>query len=191
MPGGRFCLNANGEVAVETVGSGRILEPTVVVPNDATRVVISAEGTVSFRFSSSTQLQQVATIQLAKFINPQGLRRIGENLYAETDGGGAAMLDKPGANGIGTLRQGWIEESNVDLRREIAEWKRVRRMCRELRGLLVDDLSSSHSAEKNEQHVSGADTDDGKLGGLRNGDHTDRLSELPSGPKRHSEPRQQ
>ena len=136
MPRGRFCLNANGQVVVEAADSGRLLEPAITVPNDASHVAISAEGAVSWRIPSSTVLQQAGTIQLARFINPQGMRRIGDNLYAETDGGGTAELGNPGASGMGKFRQGWIEESNVNLAEEIAEWKRVRRICRDLRKLL-------------------------------------------------------
>ena len=82
---------------MEAADSGRLLEPAITVPNDASHVAISAEGAVSWRIpDSSTVLQQAGTIQLARFINPQGLRRIGDNLYAETDGGGTAELGNPG-----------------------------------------------------------------------------------------------
>src|SRR5262249_40927774 len=108
---GHFCLNANGNVVVEAADSCRLLEPAITVPHDATRVVIGAEGTVAWRIPGSTSLQQGGTIQLAKFINLQGLRRIGENLYAESDGSGTAQVGNPGNNGFGKLRQGWIEKS--------------------------------------------------------------------------------
>jgi flagellar basal-body rod protein FlgG len=133
---GRFCLNANGNVVVEAADSCRLLEPAITVPSDATRVVMGSDGTVAWRIPGSTSLQQGGTIQLAKFINPQGLRRIGDNLYTETDGCGTAQTGDPGENGFGKLRQGSIEESNVDLEDEIAEWKRVRKICRSLQKLL-------------------------------------------------------
>ena len=81
---GRFCLNANGQVVVEAADSGRLLEPAITVPNDATHVAISAKGAISWRIPSSAVLQQSGTIQLVRFINPQGMRRIGGNLYVET-----------------------------------------------------------------------------------------------------------
>ena len=135
---GHFCLNATGQIVVEAADSCRVLEPAIVVPSDATRVVIGSDGAISWRIPDSSTLQQAGTIQLAKFINPQGLRRIGENLYAETEGCGTAQIGNPGGSGFGKLRQGWIEESNVDLAEEIADWKRVRRICRELRKLLAE-----------------------------------------------------
>jgi flagellar basal-body rod protein FlgG len=133
---GRFCLNANGQIVLEAADSCRLLEPAITVPSDATRVAISADGTIAWRTPGSNSLQQGGTIQLAKFINPQGLRRIGDNLYAESDGSGTAQTGDAGENGFGKLRQGWIEQSNVDLEDEIAEWKRVRKTCRSIRKLL-------------------------------------------------------
>ncbi len=135
---GQFCLNATGQIVVEAADSCRVLEPAIVVPHNATGIMISSDGALSWRTPDSSTLQQAGTIQFAKFLNPQGLRRIGENLYADTDGCGTAQVGSPGENGIGKLRQGWIEESNVDLAEEIAEWKRVRRICRELRKLLEE-----------------------------------------------------
>jgi flagellar basal-body rod protein FlgG len=133
---GRFCLNANGQIVIEATDSSRLLEPAITVPSDATRVVVGVDGTMRWRVPGSSALQEGGTIQLAKFINPQGLRRIGNNLYAESDGSGTAQVGSPGENSFGKLRQGWIEESNVDLEDEIAEWKRVRKTCRALRKLL-------------------------------------------------------
>ena len=136
---GHFAQNCNGQIAVEAADSGRLLEPAITIPNDATRVVISPEGTVSYRTPTSATLQQAGTIQLAGFINPQGLRRIGENLYAETDGCGTATTGTPGANSFGKLRQGWIEESQ---RRSSPGNERMETRaadCRELRALLEDE----------------------------------------------------
>ncbi len=76
---------------------------------------------------------------MADFINPQGLLKIGENLYQESDGSGACQTGTPGSNNFGKIRQGWIEKSNVDLRQETAEWKRLRRTYRAIRSILEEE----------------------------------------------------
>ena len=73
---------------------------------------------------------------MANFINPEGLLKLGENLYEESDGSGTCQTSVARANGFGKIRQGWIEKSNVDLRQEIAEWKRIRQACRTIRTLM-------------------------------------------------------
>ena len=133
---GHFSQNANGQLVVASAKSGRLLEPAITIPNDATCISIGPQGVVAYLAPSSTKLTQAGTIQLANFTNVQGLTKIGENLYQESDGSGACQTASPGSNGCGTLQQGWIEKSNVDLPEEIATWKRIRRTCRELRSLL-------------------------------------------------------
>jgi flagellar basal-body rod protein FlgG len=73
---------------------------------------------------------------MANFINPQGLVRIGENLYQESDGSGTPVTGCACTNGFGKIRQGWIERSNVDLRQELIEWKRIKQACQAIRSLL-------------------------------------------------------
>ncbi len=135
---GHLARNSNGQIVSESAKTGRLLEPAITIPADVTGISISPEGVVSYRLPDQQTLQQAGTIQLANFINPQGLLKIGENLYEETEGSGCATTGSPGSSGtgIGKVRQGWIEKSNVDLRREMAEWKRLRRTCRILRSLL-------------------------------------------------------
>lgn len=111
---GNFSQNANGAVVIGSANIGRLLEPSVTIPNDATNIGISAAGQVTWRTPGSQNLQQGPTIQLANFINPQGLLKLGENLYQETDASGAAQQANPGQNGMGTLQQGSLEQSNVD-----------------------------------------------------------------------------
>jgi len=133
---GHFAQNGSGQIVVESAHTGRLLEPAITIPNDATSLSINSVGVVSYRSPSSQKLQQAGTIQMANFINPAGLMKIGENLYQESDGSGTCQTGCPGSNGFGKIRQGWIERSNVDLRQEIGEWRRIRRTCRELRSLL-------------------------------------------------------
>ncbi len=137
---GHFAQNACGQIVVESAKTARSLEPAITLPADAVAIVISSGGVVSYRVPDQQTLTQAGTIQMANFINPQGLLKIGEHLYEETEGSGCATTGSPGSSGsgIGKIRQGWIEQSNVDLRQELAEWKRIRQTCRTIRSLLEE-----------------------------------------------------
>jgi len=136
---GHFAQNSNGQIVIGSAKTGRVLEPAITIPNDATSISINAEGVVSCRTPSSQHLQEVGTVQMAKFVNPEGLLQTGENLYEETDGSGTCQTGNPGSDGFGKIWQGWVERSNVDLREEISEWNRVRRVCRELRAIVKEE----------------------------------------------------
>ncbi|MBN2476194.1 MAG: flagellar basal-body rod protein FlgG [Pirellulales bacterium] len=111
---GNFSLNANGDIVMGSAGIGRLLEPPITLPTDATDISISPEGVVSVRVPGDTSLSQVGQIELAHFVNPEGLLRLGENLFSETDASGSALLANPGQDGLGTLQQNALESSNVD-----------------------------------------------------------------------------
>ena len=133
---GNFSRNANGDLVVGSANVGRLLEPPIAIPEDATDIVISAEGIVSVRQPGSPNLSQIGTIELVSFINPEGLLKLGENLYAETDSSGTALLSNPGQNGLGSLRQGMLEGANVQADRELLEWKKTADKLQVIRRLL-------------------------------------------------------
>ncbi len=110
---GNFSKNANGQIVMGSASIGRLLEPEITIPPDATAVQISAEGLVSVRQPGTQVLASVGQLELANFINPEGLLRLGENLYSETDASGPPTLSNPGLDGAGLLRQGVLEASNV------------------------------------------------------------------------------
>ena len=131
---------ARGQIVVESAKTARSLEPAITLPADAVDHRDQLGGSripIVFRPANA---DQAGTIQMANFINPQGLLKIGEHLYEETEGSGCATTGSPGSSGsgIGKIRQGWIEQSNVDLRQELAEWKRIRQTCRTIRSLLEE-----------------------------------------------------
>jgi len=111
---GNFSRNAEGQLVIGSASTGRLLQPSITIPQDATEIVISPEGKVSVRQPGSTRLTQVGNIELASFVNPEGLLKLGENLYAETDASGAPRNGTPGQDGLGVLRQGALEASNVE-----------------------------------------------------------------------------
>ena len=118
---GNLSKNANGQLVIGSANTGRLLEPPIQIPTDATDIIISPEGQVSVQQPGNNQLQVVGQMQLATFINPQGLIKRGENLYQESDGSGPPTQSNPGQNGTGTIQQSMIELSNVDPANELID----------------------------------------------------------------------
>lgn len=116
---GNFAVNANGQLVVGSSNTGRLVQPQISIPIDTTGIVISSEGNVSIQQFGQTQFSQVGQLQMAKFLNPEGLLAMGENLYQETLSSGAAIFGQPGINGLGTLMQNTLERSNVDPTNEL------------------------------------------------------------------------
>jgi len=91
----------------------------VTVPANATAISISGDGTVSATVPGTSTPQQIGTIALARFINPAGLTPLGSNLYAESAASGQPTAGTPGADGMGSLMQGFVETSNVNVVQEL------------------------------------------------------------------------
>lgn len=126
MPDGRSAYTRDG--AFKLTGDGRIvtaagypLTPDITVPEETREVVVNADGTVFARFADQVQPRQIGTLTLAAFVNEKGLEAIGGNLFVETAASGNPLIGEPGIDGVGTLRQGFLEESSVDVVAEITE----------------------------------------------------------------------
>jgi len=116
---GTFHLDAQGNVVT---ADGNPIEPAITLPADALSVTIGADGTVSVTQPGQTQAQQVGTIQLAMFPNPGGLNSVGNNLFLATTASGDPIIGTPGgAEGLGSLQQGYLEQSNVDVVQEFVQ----------------------------------------------------------------------
>jgi flagellar basal-body rod protein FlgG len=137
---GNFAVNSNGILVVGSSNTGRVLQPQISIPIDTTGIVISAEGNVSIQQFGQTQFSQVGQLQMAKFLNPEGLLSMGENLYQETLTSGAAIFGQPGTNGLGTVQQNSLERSNVDPTTE-----------------LIDLITTQRAFELNSQAVQAGD----------------------------------
>lgn len=124
---GNFTLNANGNLVMASADKGYLLQPNISIPQDAINVTVSGDGVVSYQQQGSTQIQIAGNIQIARFINNQGLLRQGDNLYTETTGSGNAQIGNPGTEGRGQLRQGFLEQSNVEPVRELVELIKTQR----------------------------------------------------------------
>lgn len=110
---GSFHLDRDGNLVTQ---DGDPIEPQIVVPPDAQSITIAPDGTVSYLQPGQTAAQNAGQIQLANFPNPAGLNSLGRNLYQPTDASGDPILGNPGGQeGLGTLLQGYIEQSNVSV----------------------------------------------------------------------------
>ena len=113
---GAFQLNDQGELVTS---SGYLVQPGLSIPDGAQSITIGSDGVVSVKLSGQTQPSQVGNLEIADFINPAGLQPVGENLYIETASSGPAQSGTPGLTGLGTLQQGALESSNVNVVAEL------------------------------------------------------------------------
>jgi flagellar basal-body rod protein FlgG len=110
---GSFKLNRDGNMVT---GDGDMLEPQIHIPAEAQTVTIATDGTVSYSLTGQSATQQAGQIQIANFANPGGLNALGGNLYTPTEASGDAIVGIPGSQqGMGTLLQGFSEQSNVSV----------------------------------------------------------------------------
>ncbi len=132
LPSGVSAYTRDGGLARSPDGQvvtsdGYVLVPDITIPDDARSISISADGEVFAYFVDQVQPQQLGQITLVGFSNPKGLEAIGSNLFTETAASGAPLVALPGTDGLGTLRQGYVEESSVDPVREITELIKAQR----------------------------------------------------------------
>ena len=124
MPDGSTNYTRDGSFQVDNQGrlvtaSGLPVANGVTVPANAKNVAIATDGTVTATIPGTTAPQQIGNIILATFINAAGLEPQGQNLFAESPASGQPNTGTPGANGIGTVTQGFLETSNVNVVQEL------------------------------------------------------------------------
>ncbi len=113
---GAFKMDSNGRIVTS---DGYPLIPEIVIPNNSTKITIGTDGTVSAVQAGQTSASTVGNIQLASFTNPAGLSSMGRNLYQQTDASGNPTTGTPGQTGLGTISQGFLEMSNVNVAEEM------------------------------------------------------------------------
>jgi flagellar basal-body rod protein FlgG len=127
MPNGTLAYSRNGNFSLNNAGAvvdanGDQLIPALTIPSNATSVSISTYGVVTAQLPGQNAATQLGQIQLATFPNPGGLSSQGNNLFLPTSSSGNAITDNPGGNtGMGTLQQGYLENSNVDVVTEFVQ----------------------------------------------------------------------
>jgi flagellar basal-body rod protein FlgG len=114
---GSFQLDPQGQLVTN---DGYLIDPGITVPQNATKVTISALGQVSAAIPGQTQPQVLGQIQMTRFVNKVGLQSIGDNFYLETAASGPPIDGTPGSEGFGTLQQGYLEDANVNAVTEIS-----------------------------------------------------------------------
>jgi flagellar basal-body rod protein FlgG len=124
MPDGTVAYTRDGSFKLSNVGqlvtaTGNPLAPPVIIPANASSITIGEDGTVSVEIYGGGGAQQLGQIQIARFVNAAGLTPLGGNLYKETIASGAPQLLNPGTQAAGTLRQGMLESSNVNVVEEM------------------------------------------------------------------------
>ncbi len=127
LPDGTLAFTRDGSFHLNNQGSlvtsdGNLLQPTITIPANATAVTITQYGVVNATIQGQTNPAQLGQIQLASFVNPGGLNSIGSNLLQATLSSGDALLGNPGGTeGLGTVQQGYLEASNVDVVTEFVQ----------------------------------------------------------------------
>lgn len=124
LPDGSLGYTRDGSFQMDSQGqmvnaNGNILQPGITIPANTLSITIASDGVVSVLASGSTAPTQVGSIQTVDFINPAGLQPIGKNLFLETASSGSPQAGTPGLNGLGTLVQGSLESSNVNVVEEL------------------------------------------------------------------------
>jgi flagellar basal-body rod protein FlgG len=124
LPDGTTAYTRDGAFQIDNQGnvvtaSGYPLADNINIPADAINITIGKDGTVSVTQPNNVAPAQIGSIQVATFINPGGLQRVGENLFLETASSGVATPAQPGTNGAGVINQGYLETSNVNVAEEL------------------------------------------------------------------------
>jgi len=132
MPDGTNAYTRDGSLHMDAQGqlvnsNGYPLSPAITIPANTQSVTVAPDGTISVTQQGAAAPVQVGTVQLANFINPAGLQALGQNVYAETAASGTATTGTPGTNGLGTINQGFVETSNVNVVEEMVSMIQTQR----------------------------------------------------------------
>jgi len=124
LPDGETGYTRDGQLQLSSTGAivnsqGYELQPSITIPDNTLNITIGSDGVVSATVAGSSTPTQVGNIQLADFINPTGLQAIGGNMYKETAASGAPTAGTPGLTGLGSIEQGVLEGSNVNIVEEL------------------------------------------------------------------------
>jgi len=123
---GNFAVNSENDLVLAN-DQGRRLDPPIQIPTDALSVTITPDGRVLVEQPGNTEPTDQGQIQLVNFVNPAGLKQIGENLFVETAASGQPIEGDPNTENFGSLKQGLLEGSNVDPTFELIEMIRTQR----------------------------------------------------------------
>lgn len=145
QPNGEIAYTRNGELHIDgenrlVTAEGYLIEPAITLPGEVTNFSVGGDGTVSVTVAGDPNPQELPQIELADFVNPQGLQAVGQNLFIETAASGAPLVGVAGEEGRGIIKQGMLEGSNVNAVEE-----------------LVDMITTQRAYEMNSKVISTAD----------------------------------
>ncbi|RMG04214.1 MAG: flagellar basal-body rod protein FlgG [Nitrospirae bacterium] len=115
---GTFKMDSEGRIVNS---NGYPMEPEITIPTDAIQITIGEDGTVSVLQPGSATPTEVGQIEIVRFPNPGGLKPVGNSLFVETSSSGAPITGTPGSDGLGSIKQGFVEMSNVDVVEEMVQ----------------------------------------------------------------------
>ena len=132
MPDGSTGYTRDGSFQVDSQGqivtaNGFVVQPAITIPANTTSISIGQDGVVSVTQAGVAAPVQVGSMQLATFVNASGLESMGQNLYLESGSSGTPSTNVPGTNGTGTLSQGYVETSNVNVVEELVNMIQTQR----------------------------------------------------------------
>ncbi len=132
MPDGTLAYTRDGNLKLDNSGqivtsNGYLIQPTMTIPAQTENITIGNDGTVSVTVAGNSAPSVLGNIQLSNFINPAGLQPVGQNLFLETQASGTPLTDNPGNSGLGTLLQGNLEASNVNVVEELVNMIQAQR----------------------------------------------------------------
>lgn len=124
MPDGTLAYSRSGAFKLDSEGrivnsDGYPLEPSITIPTDTINITVGSDGKITVLQAGSATPSEIGQIELARFINPGGLKSIGKNLFTPTASSGDPLLGTPGSEGFGTINQGFLELSNVNIVEEM------------------------------------------------------------------------
>ncbi|GAA4496748.1 flagellar basal-body rod protein FlgG [Pseudaeromonas paramecii] len=123
---GQFSLNDEGTIV--TSGMGYAIQPEIQIPENAQSITVGSDGQVSVQLMGQAESQVVGQLTVTDFVNPAGLQPMGENLYLETQSSGAPLQGVAGADGLGVIKQGMLETSNVNVTEELVNLIQAQRV---------------------------------------------------------------
>jgi len=132
MPDGTTAYTRDGSFQTDNQGqlvtsNGYVVQPAMTIPANATTVTVGMDGVVTITQAGAAAPVQVGSMQLATFINPAGLESMGQNLYLESASSGTPSTNVPGTNGTGSISQGYVETSNVNVVEELVNMIQTQR----------------------------------------------------------------
>jgi len=124
---GQFTRNSTGQLVIASSDRGRLIDPPIIIPQDATAINVSSDGVVTYLTASTTTPSQAGNIQLAKFYNNEGLLQYGDSFFLPTQASAVATPGTPGQLGLGSIRQNTLEASNTNPVNELVDLIKTQR----------------------------------------------------------------